>query len=423
MKAMMFHRILHPTSICNNISKVCQKRYIVTSFFHVKKSKLSFSADTTTTSTTTRQRYISSLVQRVLIHPPSSESYSNNTTPYALLSSDLQNSVSLVQKYDPSGYLPGILLPSKETRLGYFAIRSFWIESGLRFKRNPLQDSIASSKQIPGVGQRDILIPDHERIAYWKNAIDGIYNNTTDNDGQQYQEERVLKGHNKISTLRLLQYVIQKHNLSKCHFDRIMLGRERDVDMKQYPTIQSLEDHVDMFCVSLLNLVLECGGIYKNDKNQDNDVIYDTARQVGLTHGLTNALRLSVPTASATGKVIIPQDLCTKYNIKSPRYLLSALGMGDQECKKSLQLAVKDIVIVAREHLRMARETREEIAKHPMGSMALAAFLPALASETFLNRLEHHAYDLTDRTLRSVGTLEHLQCAQRLVVASWNKTF
>jgi hypothetical protein len=98
--------------------------------------------------------------------------------------------------------------------------------------------------------------------------------------------------------------------------------------------------------------------------------------------------------------------------------------MGDQECKRSLQQAVRDIVLVAREHLGMARETREEIARHhPMGAMALSAFLPALASETFLNRLEYHGYDLTDRTLRSVGTLEHLQCAQRLVVASWKKTF
>jgi Phytoene/squalene synthetase len=390
----------------------------------------------------TTRRGISSLLHKTLIRPPSSPgTYSNNNNnnnknPFTsnVFYADVQNAISLVRKYDPSGYLPGLLLPSKDARLGYFAIRAFWIESGLRFKSNPMKDSIASSKQIPGVGQRDILIPDHERIGYWKNAIDGLYsNNSNDSSSGSCRDVQGQHANSASSTLRLLDYIIQRHHLSKCYFDRIMLGRERDVDMKQYSTIQSLEDHVDMFCVSLLNLVLECGGVYHKENNDDdntaeiNTIIYNTARHVGLTHGLTNALRLSVPTASATGKVIVPQDLCTKYNIQSPRYLLSALGMGDQECKQSLQRAVQDIVMVAREHLAMAREVREDIAKHssssPMGDMALAAFLPALASETFLNRLEHHGYDLTDRTLRSVGMLEHVQCAQRLVVASWKKTF
>lgn len=425
MAAIRSYRILLYPNTCNTTAYHHQ-RYFLTSSHPVTKDTISIIQ--------TSKRCISSLLHRTLIishdPPPSSGPYDSNTRNPNVFFSDLQNSISLVQKYDPSGYLPGILLASKDARLGYFAIRAFWIESGLRFKSNPWKDSISSSKQIPGVGQRDVLIPDHERIGYWKNAIESLYenDNSDHHSSKIQQEQQELQGQQtNSSTLRLLQYVIQKHNLSKCYFDRIILGRERDVDMKQYPTMQSLEDHVDMFCVSLLHLVLECGGIYRDENqgtNNNHDILYNTAKHVGLTHGLTNALRLSVPTASATGKVIIPQDLCTKYDIQSPRYLLSALGMGDQECKRSLQQAVRDIVLVAREHLRMAREAREEIARHhPMGSMALSAFLPALASETFLNRLEHHGYDLTDRTLRSVGTLEHLQCAQRLVVASWKKTF
>lgn len=434
------YRTILNSKTCNNIFKTCNNHqhqgYSLTS--SRVSPKIPRLPVLSSPPFVTTRRGISSLLHKTLIRPPSSlGTYSNNNndnnnSPFTsnVFYADVQNAISLVRKYDPSGYLPGLLLPSKDARLGYFAIRAFWIESGLRFKSNPMKDSIASSKQIPGVGQRDILIPDHERIGYWKNAIDCLYSN--DSSSGSCTDVQGQYANSASSTLRLLHYIIQRHHLSKSYFDRIMLGRERDVDMKQYPTIQSLEDHVDMFCVSLLNLVLECGGIYHEENNDDDNtaeidaIIYNAARHVGLTHGLTNALRLSVPTASATGKVIVPQDLCTKYNIQSPRYLLSALGMGDQECKQSLQQAVQDIVMVAREHLAMAREAREDIAKHsssPMGDMALAAFLPALASETFLNRLEHHGYDLTDRTLRSVGMLEHVQCAQRLVVASWKKTF
>lgn len=327
------------------------------------------------------------------------------------ISNDLDQAISNVRTFDPSGYLPGLLLKSNEARVGHFAVRSFWIETGLRFKKKQSKnDHYSSSKQIPGVGQREILIPDHERIHFWKNGIDTIF--------REGGGSRLIQQH---STLRLLSEIVEKQSLSRHIFDKIIKGREKDVDMKQYPTMSSLEEHVDMSCGSLLQLVLECGGI--RDNCPENEVIFEAAREVGIAHGLTNALRTSVPTASATGKVIIPQELCEKHGIKSPRYLLSALGMGDEECRRHLQSAVKDLVGVARQNLKQARKKKDDISNHPLGDMALSAFLPALASETFLDRLESHQFDLTDRSLRNVGRIEHIQCAQRLMLASWNKSF
>jgi len=326
------------------------------------------------------------------------------------ISKDLDQAISNVRTFDPSGYLPGLLLKSNEARVGHFAVRSFWIETGLRFKKKSLKNDHSSSKQIPGVGQREILIPDEERIHFWKNGVDAIFR---EGGGSRLIQQN--------STLRLLSEIVKKQSLPRHLFDKIIKGREKDVDMKQYPTISSLEEHVDMSCGSLLQLVLECDGI--RDNCPENEVIFEAAREVGIAHGLTNALRTSVPTASATGKVIIPQDLCTKHEIKSPRYLLSALGTGDEECRRHLQSAVKDVVEVARQHLEQARKKREDIYNHPFGEMALSAFLPALASETFLDRLESHQFDLTDRSLRNVGQIEHIQCAQRLMLASWNKSF
>mmetsp|Transcript_5178 Transcript_5178/g.6682 ORF Transcript_5178/g.6682 Transcript_5178/m.6682 type:complete len:374 (-) Transcript_5178:26-1147(-) len=320
---------------------------------------------------------------------------------------DLNRAINLVQKYDPAGYLPGLLV-SSEARIGYFAVRAFWIDSGLRFKESPFKHSITNSRQVSGIGQKDIEIPDKERLQKWKTGIESLYSGNS----QEWEND---------ATLRLLHHAMQQHTLSKKHFDRILLGREIDVASKQYTTVESLKDHVTMSCGSLLHLILECANIYQNDVK--NDIIFEVATHVGITHGLSNALRLSVPKASSTGKVIIPQELCDKYGIKSPRYLLSALGMGDEECRNHLKSAVRDIVEIARQHLSTSRALHKDVLYHVHGQKAISTFLPALSSETFLNRLEEHHFDLTDRKLRQVGFGEHFSCSWKMITSSLNKSF
>jgi len=319
---------------------------------------------------------------------------------------DFDHAVSLVQKYDPSGYLPGILVSTNNAKIGYFAVRAFYIDSGLRLRTMPLENSLSHSNQVGGVGKRGVEIPNEERIAMWKSGVDAIYK----------EDFEIL---NSNPTLRLLHHVVKKHDLSRKHFDMILSGRERDVDMKQYPTLESLKEHSVMFCGSLLHLVLECIGV-----KEDNEVIMKAAEHAAICHGLTNSLRLSIPTVSSTGKVIIPRDLCEKYGIKSPRYLLSALGMGDEECKQNMQHAVEEISFVARSHLASARNLRDDIlASSSIGSDAVSAFLPLIPSEVFLDKLSAHHHDLTNRSLRSVSLVEHARCSARLVSAYANKQY
>lgn len=348
-----------------------------------------------------------SVLNRIAITAPRNSSGTH-------LQNDLNHCIELVQKYDPSGYLPGLLLPTNEARVGYFATRAFWISSGLRYRADPLSNTIAKSKQIAGIGEQGILVPDDERIQMWKTGIHSIYVDENEESTAAWQNNSVL---------RLLNHVVREHNLSQRYFDNILFGREKDVDMKQYPTVKSLEDHALLSCGSLLNLVLECMGIYEGEDHDENSIVFETAKHIGLTHGLANALRLSVPTAAATGKVIVPQELCDKYSIKSARYLLSALSMGDTSCKIHLQSAVRDIAMIARKHLGIARDMSPSLQGHKKGSLAATAFLPALASETFLDRLEDHNFDLTDRSLRSIGFIEHSKCAIRLVLGSTNTKY
>jgi phytoene/squalene synthetase len=319
---------------------------------------------------------------------------------------DFDYAVSLVQKYDPSGYLPGILVSTNDAKIGYFAVRAFYIDSGLRTRMASLENSLSQSNQVGGVGKRGIEIPNEERIEMWKSGVDAVYD----------EDFKIL---NENPTLRLLHHVVNKHDLSKKHFEMILLGRERDVDMKQYPTLESLKDHSVMLCGSLIYLVLECMGVKQNEKN-----IMKAAEHAAICHGLTNSLRLSIPTVSSTGKVIIPRDLCEKHGIKSPRYLLSALGMGDEKCKQNMQLAVEEISLIARNHLALARNLRDDIlSTSPLGNEAVSAFLPLIPSEVFLDRLAAHHHDLTNRSLRSVGFVEHARCSSRLIAASIQKRY
>lgn len=325
------------------------------------------------------------------------------------LAKDLDHAIELVRKYDPSGYFPGFMPATREARTGYFAVRAFWVQSRLRFNEAPLSNNPSASRQVSGVGQTGVEVSDVDRLQRLKNNLQSLYEGKSDDSPME-----------ESATLRLLHHVIQKHNLSRKHFDNILTGRELDIDRKQYPTLSSLTDHANMSCGSLFHLILECSNINQND---ESDLIYRTAKDIGIAHGLANALRTSVPVASITGKIIIPQDLCIKYGVRSPRYLLSALGMGDEECRKHLQSAVEDISLIARDHLKKARARRDDILACPDGNAAVSVFLPGLASETFLNRLEIHQYDLTDRNLRNVGFIEHSMCVQRILSASYRNTY
>mmetsp|Transcript_19133 Transcript_19133/g.28329 ORF Transcript_19133/g.28329 Transcript_19133/m.28329 type:complete len:348 (-) Transcript_19133:1005-2048(-) len=307
------------------------------------------------------------------------------------LAKDMDHAVDMVRSHDPAGYLPGKLLPTQAMTDTYYASRSFWVETGLRFGTTAKVEPNASPA---------------EHIEWWQGGIDEVYSGR-DTLSEDFDHP----------TLRLVrQFILQGLDLSKDNFDDILSGRRRDIDLKQYDTLQSLKEHARLSCTSLFELVLEAG-------QAASPTALETAKHVGTTHGLTNALRLSIPVMSTTGKLIVPEELTTKYGVKSPRYLLSSLGLGDEVCRAAFHNAIRDIVMEARDNLKKGRDLRQQLLEDESGERALPVFLPALASETFLDRLEEANYDLTDRNLRNVGLLEHGLCAAKMTAAYYRKSY
>jgi phytoene/squalene synthetase len=228
-------------------------------------------------------------------------------------------------------------------------------------------------------------------------------------------------------TLLLLRDLRTRYKLpwNKSHFDNVLLGRRQDLDLKQYETLHDMHQQAEISCGSLIHLVLESAHF----TNATNPKAHEAARLVGVAHGLTNALRKSIPILSTTGKLVIPAELTEKYDIQSPRYLLSALAMGDEECHAKLQKAVAEICNSANNHLMQARALQNDVLTgeknegNRNGRLATHILLPGIASETFLQRLYEHRYDLTHRQLRHVGVLEHAKCAGRILKSYLQSTY
>jgi phytoene/squalene synthetase len=321
----------------------------------------------------------------------------------------INQAMTTVQQYDPGAYMPGHLLlsDSKKLRTSYFAIRAFWIETGLRHGSTAYVAPNATPKQ---------------HIQWWNDALHHTLYQGITSDIAGGDDADVLRSYESHPLLQLLLLLQEKYHIQwkQEHFDEVLSGRFKDVDVKQYATMQDLIQHAEQSCGSLTKLVLQSAHI----EEQTNPYAHEAARKIGISHGLCNALRQSVAVLSTAGKLIIPAELTTRYNVKSPRYLLSALGMGDEQCERALQSCVQDIVVCAQQHLAEARTLRDSIQREPNGNVAIQCLLlSTMSTEMFLHRLRQYEYKLTDRNLRYTNFMDQSRIAVNILSSYYQSKY
>lgn len=327
----------------------------------------------------------------------------------------VRQAIATVKQYDPGAYIPGYLLlsDSKKVRTSYFAIRAFWIETGLRYGSTAYVTPNATPSQ---------------HIHWWQDAIHHTLHrpvtigSTGTEDDPTSMEAETLRSFENHPLLQLLLLLQEKYEIrwTQEHFDHVLNGRFKDLDVRQYETMQDLIHHAEQSCGSLTKLVLQSSNI---DETNDPNA-YRAATLVGISHGLCNALRQSVAVLSTAGKLIIPAELTTKYHVKSPRYLLSALGMGDEQCERALQSCVQEIVQCAQQHLNEARALRDDILQEPNGKVTIQCLLlSTISTELFLHRLQQYHYKLTDRNLRYTNVVDQTIGAMKILSAYYQSKY
>jgi phytoene/squalene synthetase len=324
----------------------------------------------------------------------------------------VNQAMTTVKLYDPGAYLPGYLLlsDSNKVRTSYFAIRAFWIETGLRFGST----AYVTPNSTPS-----------QHVEWWQSAIHHmLYSSAVEHNyaTDLSMEAETIRSFENHPLLQLLQLLKEKYSIrwTQEYFDHVLNGRFKDLDVRQYESMQDLIHHADQSCGSLTKLVLQSSNI--DETTHPN--AYRAATLVGISHGLCNALRQSVAVLSTAGKLIIPADLTTKYHVKSPRYLLSALGMGDEQCEQALQFCVQDIVQSAQDHLDEARTLREAILKESNGTITIQCLLlSTVSTELFLQRLQLYKYKLTDRNLRYTNLIDQSIGAAKILSSNYQSKF
>jgi phytoene/squalene synthetase len=81
---------------------------------------------------------------------------------------------------------------------------------------------------------------------------------------------------------------------------------------------------------------------------------------------------------------------------------------------EELNLAIKELVATAREHLQDARELRREIPRS-----LVPAFLPAVLVDSYLNRLERAGYNVFDERIRAPVGLATARLAYRATIGRY----
>jgi hypothetical protein len=146
------------------------------------------------------------------------------TTGTTLQQRDVDHAVLCVRQYDPAGYLPGRLLSEKKMSIAYYAARSFWVESGLRF---------GSTAKVAA----NATPADH--LEWWQHGIDEVFASSEGDLSPEWQHP----------TLRLIHSLLQDETpWTKDHFNDILDGRRKDLNIKQYETLDELVHHAEQSC-------------------------------------------------------------------------------------------------------------------------------------------------------------------------------
>lgn len=243
-----------------------------------------------------------------------------------------------VRRFDHDRYLCALLAP-EAVRPGLLAIYAFNVE-------------IARVREIVSeavIGQM--------RLQWWRDALD----------------EFALGKIRDHPVAQALARTMAERRLERTHFERLLTGREFDLEDKPPPTLAALETYAESTSSALFRLALEASGV-------TNAAAAAAAEEIGLAWALTGLLR-AVPFHAGRRRLYLPLDMLAAADIEPEDVFENRAGA-------RLAGVVRTIAGRARERLAAARARRRDVPR-----AAVPVLLPALLAERHLGRLERAGFD------------------------------
>lgn len=196
------------------------------------------------------------------------------------------------------------------------------------------------------------------RLQWWREALDGIYAGTPRNH----------------AVVTALAHAVETHGLERSGFERIIDGREFDLEDRQPHTITELVEYTAMTSGALTGLTLACFGATGQE-------IEEFGRDAGIAWALTGLL-LAVPFHASQERCFLPGDLMEQHEV-TPRALYRGQSID------GLKMIVAEIAEAAKEKLSLARDQRTTL---PTAAARALSHLSVAAAN--LQRLEKGGQDI-----------------------------
>jgi NADH dehydrogenase [ubiquinone] 1 alpha subcomplex assembly factor 6 len=251
----------------------------------------------------------------------------------------LSPTAALVRRHDRDRFQTALFAPA-EHREALFALYAF------NFEIARVRESVREAM----LGQI--------RLQWWREAIGAAY------AGGPVRQHEVVEP---------ITAAIRERNLSRCHFDRLIDTRERDLDDEPLPDMAALEGYAEGSSAPLIFLALEVLGAA-------SPPALEAARHIGIAYALVGLIR-AMPVQAQAGRSFIPASLAAETGLDPRDY--TAL-----RASPALLQTVEAIAGAARRRLAAARGLQQKVPK-----AALPALLPARIAENALRRLERAGFD------------------------------
>ena len=253
-----------------------------------------------------------------------------------------------VRRADPDRYLCALFAPAA-ARNSLFALYAFNLE-------------IATVREVV----REAPLG-HMRLQWWRDAIADI-------QAGKVATHPVAEG---------LAETMDRTRLTADSFERLLAGREIDLDDAPPATLDALIDYADRTSAGLVTLALEA-----LDLSAGAALV--AARHVGIAWALIGLVR-SVPFHARSRRAYLPRDLMLRHGV-------TYAALFDLRPVSGIQNLSRELVDVAREHLRQARVVRADV---PKG--AIPALLPAAFADADIKCLHRANYDPFDTRVARRG--------------------